>query len=55
MMKLLFTALALVALVAAPAVTQRANAAPTDRDMYRGHVPSYQGYPLNEWYRPDNW
>jgi hypothetical protein len=55
MMKMLITALALAALVAAPAFTQAANAAPNDRGMYQSHVVTYQGYPLNEWYRTDNW
>jgi len=54
MMKTLITALALATLVAAPAFTQGANAAPNDRGLYQGHV-TYQGYPLNEWYRTDNW
>jgi hypothetical protein len=54
MMKMLITALALATLVAIPAFTQGANAAPNDRRMYQGYA-TYQGYPLNEWYRTDNW
>jgi hypothetical protein len=54
MMKTLITALTLATLVAVPAFTQEANAAPNDRGMYQGYV-TYQGYPLNEWYRTDNW
>ncbi len=55
-MKLLITALALAALIAA---TQSAAAAPGDRrdvgQPGQGYDGTYQGYPLSDWYRTDGW
>ena len=55
-MKLLITALALAALIAA---TQSAAAAPGDRrdvgQPGQGYDGTYNGYPLSDWYRTDGW
>jgi hypothetical protein len=58
-MKTLIAVLALATLIAAPAFTQSAAAAPNaGRDAspsgqnYNGY---YRGYPLEDWYRTDSW
>jgi hypothetical protein len=59
MMKPIITALGLASLVAAAAATQSATAAPWDRpdasQIDRSYNGTYQGAPLREWYRGDNW
>jgi len=62
MMKTIITALALATLatiVAAPAFTQAATAAPYERrdagQIDQGYNGAYQGFPLREWYREDSW
>jgi hypothetical protein len=47
-MKTIIAALALATLIAVPAFIQSAAAAP-------GAGGYYQGYPLEQWYRPDGW
>jgi hypothetical protein len=57
MMKIIITAL-LVATLAAPVLTLPA-AAPYERtdagQIDQSYNGTYQGAPLREWYRPDNW
>jgi hypothetical protein len=56
MMKTIITALALATLAA---FTQAATAAPYERrdagQIDQSYNGTYQGYPLREWYREDNW
>jgi hypothetical protein len=61
-MKALIPALALAALIAAPAFTQSAAAAPkvsraAAQSAQSGKSGSgyYRGYPLEQWYRTDTW
>jgi hypothetical protein len=58
MMKTIITAL-LVATLAAPVLTLPAAAAPYERtdagQIDQSYNGTYQGAPLREWYRPDNW
>ena len=57
-MKTLIAALALAALVIAPALLASAHAAPRrERGEAAGQTSggTYHGYPLSEWYRDDGW
>jgi len=49
----------LATIVAAPAFTQAATAAPYERrdagQIDQGYNGTYQGFPLREWYREDSW
>jgi hypothetical protein len=51
-MKTIFAALLLAAAVATPALAQTAQ---TEQGSHRGYGNTYNGYPLNEWYRQDTW
>ena len=48
-MKTLFATLILAMAIASPALAQRAQSAPQQGNGY------YNGYPLSEWYRTDEW
>jgi hypothetical protein len=51
-MKTLFAALILAMAIASPALAQRAHSAPQQGYQQNGY---YNGYPLSEWYRTDEW
>jgi hypothetical protein len=52
------TALALAALVAVPTLTTTVNAANDEQETIQSrqnHQGTYRGYPLEDWYRPDDY
>ena len=51
-MKTLFATLVLAMTIASPALAQRAQSAPQQGYQQNGY---YNGYPLSEWYRTDEW
>jgi hypothetical protein len=51
-MKTLFATLILAMAIASPALAQRAQPAPQQGYQQNGY---YNGYPLSEWYRTDEW
>jgi len=51
-MKTLFATLILAMTIASPALAQRAQSAPQQGYQQNGY---YNGYPLSEWYRNDEW
>jgi hypothetical protein len=51
-MKTLFATLILAMAIASPALAQRARSAPQQGYQQNGY---YNGYPLSEWYRTDEW
>ena len=51
-MKTLFATLILAMAIASPALAQRAQSAPQQGYQQNGY---YNGYPLSEWYRTDEW
>jgi hypothetical protein len=51
-MKTLFATLILAVAIASPALAQRAQSAPQQGYQQNGY---YNGYPLSEWYRTDEW
>jgi opacity protein-like surface antigen len=51
-MKMIFAAAAIALAIATPALAQSAQPQQGGQQSYGG---TYQGYPVGEWYRPDNW
>ena len=51
-MKTLFATLILAMAIASPALAQRTQSAPQQGYQQNGY---YNGYPLREWYRTDEW
>ena len=50
--KTLFATLILAMAIASPALAQRAQSSPQQGYQQNGY---YNGYPLSEWYRTDEW
>jgi hypothetical protein len=51
-LKTLFATLILAMAIASPALAQRAQSAPQQGYQQNGY---YNGYPLSQWYRTDEW
>jgi hypothetical protein len=51
-MMILFATLILTIAIASPALAQRAQSAPRQGYQQNGY---YNGYPLSEWYRTEEW
>ena len=51
-MKTVFATLILAMAIASPSLAQRAQSAPQQGYQQNGY---YNGYPLSEWYRTDEW